>query len=47
MTQTWEFTFMVVMDGANKEEALEAALDYLRNQYAEPTESQLLEERDA
>ena len=44
MNQTWEFTFMVVMDGENREEALEAALDYLRNQSLEPTNSELLEE---
>lgn len=44
MSQTWEFTFMVVMDGASKEEALDAALDYLSNQHVEPTNSQLLEE---
>lgn len=44
MTQTWEFTFMVVMEGESKEEALDAALDYLRIQHIEPTESELLEE---
>ena len=46
MSQTWEFTFMVVMDGENKEEALEAALDYLRNQPVEPTNSELLEDNE-
>lgn len=46
MSQTWEFTFMVVMAGESKEEALEAALDYLRNQHMEPTDSELLEEVD-
>jgi hypothetical protein len=46
MSQTWEFTFMVVMDGENKDEALEHALDYLMNQHVEPTNSRLLEETE-
>jgi len=44
---TYEFTFIVVMDGEDMADALEQARDYLSNPKVEPAEIQCLEEGEA
>jgi hypothetical protein len=44
--QVWEFTFILVMEGSTKEEALASALDYMAEQPMEYSKAELLEQRE-
>jgi hypothetical protein len=44
--QVWEFTFILVVEGSTKEEALAAALEHLTEQPMDYSGAELLEQRE-